>query len=107
MAMSSCACEALNLGGDEIEQLDACLRRIVELGADAAVVRARSGEVIALAERDPTAWPPASSTRISRRLGLVDMGVISQRSLDLSAIANEAQAIGTIVGAAYAARWSW
>lgn len=103
----SSACEMLNLGEHELDALHERVVRIVALGAEIAVVRARNGEIVAQAERDPQRWPIDYDRIVTRRLGRVDLGVAVRGEIDLVALVDVARSIDSIVERAYAARWSW
>lgn len=103
----SSACDTLNLGEQELDALHECVMRIVRLGAEVAVVRARNGEIVAQAERDPYAWPITYENIISKRLSRVDLGLATRRPIDLVALAVVARRIDSIVERAYESRWDW
>ena len=95
------ACEMLNLGEAELEALHGCVSRIVALGAEVAVVRARDGEIVAHAERDPMQYPINYDEIIAHRLWRVDLGVAIRRAIDRRAVAAEASRIDVIVTKAW------
>jgi len=98
----SCATEELGLGGDEIIELDACMHRILSLGAKTAVVRAHNGEIVAIADRS---GPNTCGSRtIARRFALADLGVLSDVDVDLQALDAEAERVEQILSRARAAR---
>lgn len=105
--MTSSACEELNLGHEELDALHACVLRVIELGAEIAIVRARNREVIALAERPGAEWPTTRDTLIARRLRRAEHGVVTRAPVDLSLLAREGQMIENILERADAARWSF
>jgi hypothetical protein len=99
------ACEMLNLGYDELNELHACMLRVVALGTEMAIVRARNREVIAAAEREGAEWPTARDTIISRRLRRADLGVVTRKEIDLEALGAEVRVIERILERAFATRW--
>ena len=103
--MSGYACEMLNLSCDELSKLHECVLRIVALGAEMAIVRARNREVVASAEREGAEWPTERDTIISRRLRLAELGVVTRTPVTLNALVRESQAIERILQEADATRW--
>jgi hypothetical protein len=94
---SSAVC-ALGLDVDALTGLQEAAERIVTLGAEVALVRAANGELLAAAERAGGADHPADAPVVlARRMGLVELGVLTRRELDLDVLHQVAWSIERIV----------
>ena len=93
-----CATNDLDLDHHSVEMLHAAVSAVVRLGADIAAVRARTGEVIAVAERDGWESDLRSGARvIVRRLGRVDFGARVRSELDVVALEVAVQRINDVI----------
>ena len=97
----------LELDDRDIVALHQAVSAIVRLGVDIAAVRARTGEVIALAERHGWESDMTSAARvIVRRLRRVDLGARVRTPLNAAALEAEVRRIDAVLHRA-GANWPW